>query len=282
MIIKGMPIDAYHDSIHMPDVWLSKTSINDFISHGPRWWWLRYMAPSSQRVAKKTPSGAIEGLALDAMLTGDQHEFSRQFVVKPQGLKLNTKEGMAWKEENGGKEILDSADMDILNDVVDSVMRLPLWFEINKSERQVTLRASWDEMGVGLQSRPDFLDLNNGIYYDLKKTTSFASFHHDAVKYGYHRQAAIARWCAERNDIDIKHFYLVVAEWDLGSRAKIAEIPSELIDYGWNEVAQAVDALSRHIFSGCWFDTQQDPEMMQIPHNINAAIQAAAAREDHA
>jgi hypothetical protein len=72
-----LPIGQYHSGA--PD-WLSKTSIRDFMEHGPKWWQMAYLRKSIDR---PTPDGALQGLALDCYLTEGAMSFAKRFPILP-------------------------------------------------------------------------------------------------------------------------------------------------------------------------------------------------------
>lgn len=265
-----LPIAEYHRSAPQ---WLSKTSLRDFRSHGPAWWKMAYIDHSIERPA---PGGAEQGQALDCYLTEGAGAYAERYVIRPEGMNFTTKEGKAWREAQGGKLILSQEDAAILAEAVAAVRSLYCWPEIEAAQAQLTLRRNSAALGLGIQSRPDWVDIKRGIVWDLKKTRDLEIFGKQAIDLGYHLQAAIAGWCLAGESIGLEHAYLVAVEWERGARARVYEIPQEVLQFADREMrslaAQVADRMKRND----WEDSQQPHAYnLPIPSWLMAKLEAA-------
>lgn len=256
-----LPIDRYHASA---PAWLSKTSLRDYISHGPAWWKMAYLDGS---IPRPTPGGAIQGLALDCLLTEGAESFAARFAVKPAGIDGRTKAGKEWAEANSGREILNADDAAILSDAADAVRRCCAWPQIERAAAQLTARRESPALGLGLQSRPDWLRIDGGsaVLWDLKKTCDLDKFGKQAVDLGYHLQAAIAGWCLAGDGIGLERAYLVAVEWERGARCRVYEIPHAALEAGDRLMREVAADIAARIKSGDWTDRQAGPEPLPIP-----------------
>lgn len=257
-IIAGLPIAQYHNSV---PTWLSKTSLRNYLDHGPAWWKLAYLDRS---IEIPRPSGAKEGLALDALLTESQAAFDNRFVVRPPEIDdLRTKEGKAWKATLNGRDWLHGEDMAVIADCVAAVRALPQWPLIQRAKVQNTIRRQALILGLGLQSRPDWLDVDHMIVWDLKKTRDLDSFGRQAIDLGYHLQAAVAQWCLECSEM---RAFLVAVEYERGARARCYEIPSIAIQDGHRLMVASAAEIARRLKANDWRDTAPEtPEALPIP-----------------
>lgn len=272
MILRGLPIEEYHASA---PAWLSKTTINEFRSHGPAWWKLAHL---SRTVARKTPGGAAEGLAMDCMLTEGEAAFAARYAVKPKDMSFSTTKGKEWKaeqESRGVKHFIGAEDFDILRDAVDAVRNCSVWPEIQECEAQVTLRRESAALGLGLQSRPDWIDIPRGVVFDLKKTADLSAFGRQAIDLGYHLQAAIAGWCLAGEHIAMERAALVAVEWERGARCRVYEIPDYALDDGLSRLTETAREISARLQSGNWIDRQEQPEPLPIPEWMARKMMAA-------
>lgn len=256
-----LPIEQYHASA---PAWLSKTSLRDYISHGPAWWKLAYLDRTMER---PSPGGALQGLALDCLLTEGMESFAARFAVKPAGHDGRTKAGREWAEANAGRLLLTAEDAEILADAAEAVRSCCAWDRIAKCAAQVSVRRESPALGLGLQSRPDWLHIDGGsaVLFDLKKTRDIDLFGKQAIELGYHLQAAIAGWCLAGDGIGLEHAYLVAVEWERGARCRVYEIPHAALEAGDRLMRETAAEIAARIKSGDWTDRQAGPEPLPIP-----------------
>lgn len=256
-----LPISEYHGAQGAPR-WLSKTSIRDFMERGPKWWRRAYI---DRRLIRKRPDGAIQGLALDCYLTEGQESFARTFAIKPEGMKLSTREGKEWAQEHEGKEILSWEDGLILMDAVDAVRTCCVWSDMEKALPQRTIRRDSPSLGLGLQARPDFIREDYTVEWDLKKCFDLDRFPGQAFDLAYHTQAAICGWCLAGYGIPLEHAYLVAVEWERCARCRVLEIPQEMLVHGDHQMRLAAAEIAACIQTNDWTDTQDKPQMLEVP-----------------
>ena len=167
-------------------------------------------------------------------------------------------------------------DAAILPEAVRAVKSLPDWKRLEMARAQHTIRRVDTSMGIGLQSRPDWLELNaNATTFDLKKTRSLASFGKQAIDLGYHVQASIAGWCLSGDDYQQEQAFLVAVEWERGARARMYEIPSEALADGFRMVTETFLEIAGRLKSDDWTDRQQSPERLPIPEWMHRRMGAA-------
>jgi hypothetical protein len=258
----ALPIEAYHSAA--PD-WFSKTSLRYFQDMGAPWLklWL------DGQVKPSTPKGVEQGLALDALLTEGPDALAARVAFAPPDLDRRTKAGKEWAAANGSKVILPADDELILADAAAAVHASTAWPSIEKSQAQHTIRRHSDGLGFGLQSRPDWIQQDQEIIWDLKKTRDLARFGSQAIDLGYHLQGAVARWCLNNTNYRV---FLVAVEWERGARCRVYEIPSEVLDYADEQMRDTAAEISRRIKEGDWIDRQAEAEPLAIPGWMRVAM----------
>lgn len=151
------------------------------------------------------PTPAMEmGTALHCLTLDGQSAFDNGYIRKPDGIKLNTKEGKAWKEEAGRKKVLSSGGKDdpwgSVHGMDESLKRLA-WFNPDQKDyiKYNEVSVYWDWHGVACKARLDRVMVEEGIVLDLKTTDSVEpeTFMKKVVNLGYDFQAAYYAAAAE-------------------------------------------------------------------------------------
>lgn len=273
----ALPIESYHRSA--PE-WLSKTSIMDFRRMGPAWWKLAHL---DRAIERPSPGGVLQGNMLDCYLTEGEAVYRDRYMVapigapkKPDSRQMNAKkpspetlDAIAYWAPFAGKVIVTQADEAIMRDAVAAVLDLPDWPRISAGKLQHSIRRHSSELGLGLQSRPDILELDLSqrvaTSWDLKKTADLDRFPHQALDLGYHLQASIAQWCLAGEGFTPDKAFLIAVEWERGARAKVYEIPTEALEEGFRWCGETVKEISQRLASGDWNYRQAAPEPLPIP-----------------
>lgn len=274
-IIHNEPIGPYHGRDAKT---LGSTRIGHYREHGPVWWDLRYNQGAVQQ--PEASEAQRQGSLLDCMMT-EADQFPSRYIAKPRNMSFATKEGKAWRaEQPDGVEIVPGEWIEIATDCCRAIGEHQTAADMigdPRCGRQVSLRHALGN-GLTLQSRPDFLLLNGdmtGWYIDLKKTDDLDAFGRKAIDYGYHRQLALAQWLAARAGYRIDA-YLLVAEWQRGSRARLFKMPERCLEIGWLEVKQTVDEIAQRFADNDWADDHDGGvDELEIPGWMMAKMEAA-------
>ena len=151
------------------------------------------------------PTPAMEmGTALHCLVLDGQEAFDSQYILKPDNVKLNTKEGKDWKDKVGRKKVLTTGGRDDpWNSVLgmgDSLKDLE-WFDPAQPDyiKHNEVSFYWEWLGVPCKARLDRVLIDEGIVVDLKTTDSVdpMTFTKKVVGLGYDFQAAYYAKAAE-------------------------------------------------------------------------------------
>lgn len=284
-----LPIEAYHDAVK--DGWLSKTSLKHFAEFGPKWWEMAYV---SRVIEKPRPGGAEQGAALDCYLTEGPRTFEARYPEipsdaprRPTKAQLKAKKPSEatldaiawwskWDAEHIGTLTLDAEDRAILYDAVEAVQTCPYWDEIRECTAQLTCRRWEKGLGVGLQSRPDWLSKDRRTLFDLKKTRDLARFGAQAIDLDYHLQAAIAAQALAGMGDPLERAFLVAVEWEHGARCEVLRIPDVAMIAGDARMSKIAADIAYRMKHNDWRAVAQSGELMlDIPPYMLRKMESA-------
>lgn len=265
-IIQSEDIRRYHSAGPRS---LGSTRISHFRERGPVWWHLRYV--TGEIPAHETSDAMRQGSLLDCMMT-EPATFARRYVAKPDGMSFATKDGKEWRSmQPEGIEIVPAEWIRIAEDCCRAVgghMAAAEMLADARCTKQTTLRHKLDN-GITIQSRPDFLMLDNesktGWYIDLKKTDDIDGFGRKAIDYGYHRQLSLCQFLAAKAGYRIDA-YLLAVEWQRGARARLFRMPESALEAGWIECHQTISDIAFRFADNDWSDDNDgEVEDLDIP-----------------
>lgn len=114
------------------------------------------------------------GSAAHAFLLEGPAAFNQRYIIKPDGLSLATREGKAWKETVGGREIVNYDDARRILDMEAALLRNPAAAKLLRAGgvAELTMVATDPETGLRLLTRPDLYIAKLGLSVNLKTTQS--------------------------------------------------------------------------------------------------------------
>lgn len=183
-IILGEPWDAYTKSPAY-----GSSAVEAFGTMGLERWAYEYAGDG--RYSGSSSKFAAGGGALDALVTANK-SFADCFAVKPEGMTFATKEGKAWRDLQGGKEIIDAKqEKEILAALPRTKEAISVLANGREVSYQVTLRGVVG--GLEVQTRPDiWIDGDLLDVSDLKYVSDIGGFVRNFVGSRYEIQAALA------------------------------------------------------------------------------------------
>jgi hypothetical protein len=195
-ILVGEPWEAY---IKAPAYGSSALEAFGMISL-ERW---AYEYAGDGRYSGAASKFAAGGGALDALVTANK-SFADCFAVKPEGMTFSTKEGKAWRDLQGSKEIIDTKqEREILSALPRVKEAISILADGRPVSYQVTLRGEIE--GLEVQTRPDIW-INGDLLdvTDLKYVSDIAGFVRGFVGSRYEIQAALAWELIEQTRRDME------------------------------------------------------------------------------
>ena len=194
----------------------------------------------TNELVKQTKSMA-DGTAVHAFFL-EKDKFHKDFAVKPQDIRLNTKAGKEWAQEHNNKIIIDSELGNNLYEMEKSFMDSPakLIYEIKgKSE----LSYFWNDIGlVKGKCRPDWISDDGNIIVDIKTTTDASpkGFQKSISTWGYHLQLAWYMRGLQKLGIPCNEFIFIAIEKTPPFSVGVYSADREMILFGNQEINKLV------------------------------------------
>jgi len=232
-------------------------------------------SPAHYQAALKSrliPTPAMEmGTALHALSLDGEDAFNGAYVKKPDGIKLNTKEGKDWKASVGRKKVLAAGGKDdpwgsVLG-MAKSLERLA-WFDPGQEDyiKYNEVSIYWEEHGVNCKARLDRVLVDEGIVLDLKTTDSvdLDLFTKKVVSLGYDFQAAYYARAAEVAYGKPFKFIFVAVERKAPYTVDLFEVTPDMMQEGLYKVEKALKTYAECNESGEW--PNREPVIRQLDY----------------
>lgn len=211
-----------------------------------------YSAFNPKRPSRRDTDATELGTAAHmAILEPDK--FRAAYVVKPKGMKLNTKAGIAWRAENPGGEVLSHDEAEAIAGMRDAVLREPLAAAALKvGEAETTI--IWDDAETGLECkcRPDWL-ARHGCF-DLKTTIDAnpAAFAKQAANLRYYIRAAWGIEALQAIGMEAPVYGFIAVEKSPPYPVIVAAYDQETIEWARIQIRAAMRRFADCLASGKW------------------------------
>jgi hypothetical protein len=221
---------------------------------------------------KLIPTPAMEmGTAAHALILDGKEAFEKQYIKKPDGISLATKEGKAWKAEVGRKKILSSGGKDdpwgSVHGMAKSLKRLE-WYAGEDAEyiKRNEVSIYWDWHGVRCKARLDSVLIEEGIVLDLKTTDTVDSelFTKKVVGLGYDFQAAFYAKAAEVAYGKSFRFLFAAVERKAPYTVDLFEVDEEMMAEGLKKCDSAIRIYADCMEKGEW--PNREPLIHQLSY----------------
>ena len=215
------------------------------------------VAPGFYRYRKnytqKTAAMALGTAVHSAILTPDL--FDSEYIPRPEGLKLNTKEGMEWKKEIAKeKQVLTEEDSRMIDGIRLSIRdNKDAQIILANTESEVSFFAEY--MGVRVKGRVDGLNENRHYIFDLKTTNQAINpkqFERTIYNYGYYLQGAFYLMLSELSGINIKHFCIIVVQKTPPYPVAVYRLGNLAVDYGRREIDKLISEYKKCEVENKW------------------------------
>jgi hypothetical protein len=169
----GVPFDAYLAPGTFGPRAVSGSDLVAFETECPAHAYAFWRGNPDRQRSDATPAMTF-GSAAHAYLLEGPDAFHARYVVKPDGLSLATREGKAWKETVGAREMVSFGDHMRILDMQAALMRNPAAAKLLRAGgvAEATMIATDPETGLRLLTRPDLYIGKLGLSVNLKTTQS--------------------------------------------------------------------------------------------------------------
>ena len=126
------------------------------------------------RVHREPSASMMLGTAAHCYILEGAEAFHQRFAVKPEGLNFSTREGKAWREEQGDRQIVSFGDHMRIVGMREGLMRNADARRLLEAggRAEVTMVSKDEETGLTLLCRPDLYIARAGLAVNLKTTAS--------------------------------------------------------------------------------------------------------------
>jgi len=225
------------------------------------------------------------GSALHCLALEGQEQFDRDFILKPDGLSMTTKEGKEWKVSAGKKTILSKTDQyaswDAVQGMTEALQRLQ-WFDPGQPDyrKYNELSIYWEADGLDCKARLDRLVLeeNRALVLDLKTTDSVDSKDFLKKVIGGMNYLFQAAWYAEAAEAAFglpATFVFIGIERTPPYAVKTFEISPEMILEGREQTWAARVKLADCLRTKNWEAPEVQHEVLELPPWFTSPINPA-------
>ena len=232
-------------------------------------------SPAHYQAALKNrliPTPAMEmGTAVHCLTLDGPKAFEAQYILKPDGIKLNTKEGKEWKAGVGRKKVLSSGGKDDpWNSVhgMDESLRRLAYFDPSQKDyiKHNEVSVYWEWFGVECKARLDRVMIEEGIVLDLKSTDTVDPelFQKKVVGLGYDFQAAYYAKAAEVAFGKPFRFIFAAVERKAPYTVDLFEVTPDMMAEGMYKCEKALKVYAECEASGEW--PNREPRILTLDY----------------
>lgn len=237
------------------------------------------VSPAHYQASKKRRFAATISMEMGSavhckVLEGDK-EFERRYVLKPDDIKLNTKEGMEWKASVKHKTVLSNADREKAWDSVlgmSDALRELEWFKPDQPDYRKfnELSIYWDAQDIECKGRLDRLVVHDDYVHvlDLKTTDSVNPKTFEKKVSGDMNYIFQAAWYAEAASVAFDRpalFTFIAIErgspWSIG----IFDVSEEMMEEGNAQIRKAREILGECRRTNVWPKPELSRFSLELP-----------------
>jgi hypothetical protein len=166
-----------------------------------------------------------------AILQGDLYK--KKFHVRPEGMKMTTKEGRAWKEDHSDKPDISFEDALAISGMVESVRHHRFASRLLSEGKPEQSLFVYDEADTLRKSRLDFLSKGN-VLADVKTctTASLKYFERQVSQFRYHVRAAYYLDNCRLLGMDKEHFVFIAVEKLPPYAVRCLKLNGDAVEFG--------------------------------------------------
>lgn len=259
-VYSGIDLEIYHKNTKLLDgPSISKSALKWLTPDqggSPKAFWGRW-AYNPKHFVPKTSDALDFGKATHALLLGDE-VFADKFAIRPEKWSdWRTNDAKAWREAmiKLGRTVITSEQFETIQRIHADASQHPLVRQgILNGRIERSMFWKDPETEIWLKSRPDAVPNADGVFADLKTTSSFAEDFlerqlHDA---GYYLQAAMTRMVCRGLGIPFETFAFVYVLNDDVPDTTVVEINELDIERGERVIRWALDTIRQCLDTGTW------------------------------
>jgi hypothetical protein len=189
------------------------------------WYWLN--------VAARPTTDALNfgTLCHYAILQGDLYR--EKFYVRPEGMKMTTKDGKAWKEQHADKPDITFEDALHISGMVEAVRHHKFAARLLHNGQPEQSLFVYDKLGTLRKSRLDSLTAGNALA-DVKtcRTASMEAFERVVAQRRYHVRAAFYLDNCNLMNLDKSFYFFICVEKQPPYVVRCLQLNGDVIEFG--------------------------------------------------
>lgn len=265
--VPGITIGESASEYHRRTIGVASKSGLDELHRSPA----HYRVWAEGGASESTPALTF-GNAFHCLLL-EPDRFAASYVVKPSGLSLSKKDGVAWKEANGitgadDPRLLNSDSARDLFGMQAAVMRHPAASRIVcDGAAEVSLRWVDAETGVRCKARADYWVKRRRLCADLKSTEDARpeEFAKSVARWRYHVQDAFYRAGFDALGEPIEHFALVCVEKHAPYAVAVYTLDMDAVRKGYTAARIGIERLAECIRNDSWPAYHEGVSELSLP-----------------
>lgn len=225
------------------------------------------------------------GSALHCLALEGEEQLLKDFVVKPEGISLTTKEGKEWKAQAGRKTVLSQEAWRDVYGMAESLRRLG-WFDPGQPDyrKYNELSLYWEADGLDCKCRLDRLHLtdDHAMVLDLKTTDSVDPKNFLKKVIGDLNYLFQAAWYTEATAAAFQRdasFVFIGVERNAPYLTRVFEVSSEMIEEGLRQTRRARQLLSQCTRTKQWQSPEITYEILELPPWFTSPLDSATLDE---
>jgi len=238
-----------------------------------------YLAAKQFRFA---PTVSMQmGSALHCLALEGEEQLLKDFVVKPEGISLTTKEGKEWKAQAGKKTVLSQEAWRDVYGMTESLRRLE-WFNPDQADyrKHNELSIYWEADGLDCKCRLDRLVLTDdrAIVLDLKTTDSvdpkiflkkvIGDFNY-LFQSGWYTEATIAAFQRPAS------FVFIGVERSAPYLTRTFEVSTSMMEEALRQTRRARELLVSCTKAKRWTSPEITHELLELPPWFQSPLESA-------
>ena len=211
------------------------------------------------------------GSALHCLVLEGEDQLNKDFIVKPDGISLTTKEGKEWKAQAGKRTVLSQDSWRDVYGMAESLRRLD-WFNPDQPNyrKHNELSLYWEADGLDCKCRLDRLHLTDdeALVLDLKTTDSVDSKAFLKKVIGGFNYLFQSAWYTEATIAAFgrpSKFIFIGVERAAPYQVKTFEVSDDMLEEGLRQTEQARKLLVQCTRSKRWESPEIEHEMLELP-----------------
>ena len=282
----GVPISVYHSGQITAEPSVSSSGLRTLWQKSPKHFYADWPFNPRRDEDEDESKAFVLGRAAHHLFLGEDH-FGLEFILRPEKIA-----GLAWHgnrteckaflkaQAAAGRTVLSPSDIKTIRGMAASLSQERMAMDLLQGPVEQTLIAQDPETGIWLRARPDVIPTADGMFADLKTTTSVVDIDLKWTlrSFGYHMQGALIWEICELLGLPFDGFVLVFIEKKRPYCCRVVEITDDDLGRGRLQNRAMIREVAKCLKAMNWPGPgKADAELFSIPKTEQEYIDARLA-----